>query len=194
MRSRRGPPTSTAAMRSRRWRTRSPTAPRRHEVEQLADAFLASEAVIQIAESPKGERFTTRRIWELEREALAAVERMRADGPAPAGELVAARVIHARPTLKADQAEMVRRLLTSPEGVAVVIGEAGTGKTYRDRRRGARAGRRRGSSCAPRRRPGARRTCCATRACRRRSSPACWSSSTAPSTRAAMAWGRDRCC
>jgi conjugative relaxase-like TrwC/TraI family protein len=29
------------------------------EVEQLADAFLASEAVIQIAESPKGERFTT---------------------------------------------------------------------------------------------------------------------------------------
>ena len=49
---------------------------------------------------------------------------------APAGELIAARVIHARPTLKADQREMVRRLLTSPEGVAVVIGEAGTGKTF----------------------------------------------------------------
>ncbi len=30
-----------------------------HEVEQLADAFLASESVIRIAESPKGERFTT---------------------------------------------------------------------------------------------------------------------------------------
>ncbi len=86
--------------------------------------------MIRIAESPKGERFTTRRIWGLEREALAAVERMRVDGPAPAGELVAARVIHARPTLKADQREMVRRLLTNPEGVAVVIGEAGTGKNY----------------------------------------------------------------
>ena len=55
---------------------------------------------------------------------------MRAQGPPPAGELIAARVIGARPTLKADQREMVRRLLSDPEGVAVVIGEAGTGKTF----------------------------------------------------------------
>ena len=66
MRSRRGPPTSTA----RRNPGRRRLAPQRRpgaEVEQLADAFLASESVIRIAESPKGERFTTRRIWELER-------------------------------------------------------------------------------------------------------------------------------
>jgi conjugative relaxase-like TrwC/TraI family protein len=100
------------------------------EVERLADAFLASDSVIQVGESRTGTRYTTRRIWELEREALAAVERMRAQGPTPAGELVAARVIAARPTLKGDQREMVRRLLTGPEGVAVVIGEAGTGKTF----------------------------------------------------------------
>jgi conjugative relaxase-like TrwC/TraI family protein len=100
------------------------------EVERLADAFLASDSVIQIAEGAKGPRYTTRRVWELEREALAAAERMRAQGPDPAGELIAARVIHARPTLKADQREMIRRLLTSPEGVAVVIGEAGSGKTF----------------------------------------------------------------
>ena len=100
------------------------------EVERLADAFLASDSVIQIAEGAKGPRYTTRRIWELEREALAAAERMRAQGPDPAGELIAARVIHARPTLKDDQRELVRRLLANPEGVAVVIGEAGTGKTF----------------------------------------------------------------
>jgi conjugative relaxase-like TrwC/TraI family protein len=100
------------------------------EVERLADAFLVSDAVIQIAEGAKGPRYTTRHIWELEREALAAAERMRAQGPDPAGELIAARVIHARPTLKDDQREMIRRLLTSPEGVAVVIGEAGSGKTF----------------------------------------------------------------
>ncbi len=100
------------------------------EIEHLADAYLASESVIQIAESAKGPRYTTRRIWELEREVLAAVERMKTQGPPPAGELIAARVIHSRPTLKADQREMVRRLLTNPEGVAVVIGEAGTGKTF----------------------------------------------------------------
>lgn len=55
---------------------------------------------------------------------------MRSQGPPPAGELIAARVIKSRPTLKDDQREMVHRLLTNPEGVAVVIGEAGTGKTY----------------------------------------------------------------
>jgi conjugative relaxase-like TrwC/TraI family protein len=100
------------------------------EVERLADAFLASDSVLQIAEGAKGPRYTTRRIWELEREALAAAERMRAQGPDPAGKLTAARVIHARPTLKADQREMIRRLLASPEGVTVVIGEAGSGKTF----------------------------------------------------------------
>jgi conjugative relaxase-like TrwC/TraI family protein len=100
------------------------------EIERLADAFLASDSVIQIGDGAKGPRYTTRRIWELEREALAAAERMRAQGPDPAGELIAARVIHARPTLKDDQREMVRRLLTNPERVAVVIGEAGSGKTF----------------------------------------------------------------
>jgi conjugative relaxase-like TrwC/TraI family protein len=99
-------------------------------VERMADEYLASDVVIRIAEARKGARYTTRRIWELEREALAAVERMRAQGPPPAGELIAARVICAHPTLKADQRELVHRLLTNPEGVAVVIGEAGTGKTF----------------------------------------------------------------
>lgn len=99
-------------------------------IERMADEYLASDAVIQIAQARKGARYTTRRIWELEREALAAVERMRAQGLRPAGELIAARVIESRPTLKTDQRELVRRLLTNPEGVAVVVGEAGTGKTF----------------------------------------------------------------
>ena len=100
------------------------------DVERLADEFLAAESVIQIAESAKGSRYTTRRIWELEREALAAVERMSAGRASIAGELIAARVIESRPTLKADQREMVRRLLANPERIAVVIGEAGTGKSF----------------------------------------------------------------
>jgi hypothetical protein len=99
-------------------------------VERMADEYLASDAVIQIAEAQKGARYTTRRIWELERDALAAVERMRVQGPPPAGELIAARVIAARPTLKDDQRALVHRLLSNPEGVVVVIGEAGTGKTF----------------------------------------------------------------
>jgi conjugative relaxase-like TrwC/TraI family protein len=99
-------------------------------VERLADEFLASEAVIQIADTAKGPRYTTRRIWGLEREALAAVERMKAERATIAGELIAVRIVESRPTLKADQRELVGRLLANPEQVVVVIGEAGTGKTF----------------------------------------------------------------
>ncbi|HSK50454.1 MAG TPA: MobF family relaxase [Solirubrobacterales bacterium] len=100
------------------------------EVERQADAFLSSEEVIHLGSGPKGERFTTREVWETEREALAAVERLKASGPSPAGELAAERTLISRPTLKTDQEAMVRRLLTERSGIAVVIGEAGAGKTY----------------------------------------------------------------
>ena len=99
------------------------------EVERIADAFLASEVVIPLAADARTQRYTTRRIWELEREALAAAERLRSDGPAVAGEAIAQRVLAAHPALKADQREMVGRLLAGREGIVIVIGEAGTGKT-----------------------------------------------------------------
>jgi conjugative relaxase-like TrwC/TraI family protein len=101
-----------------------------HEIETTADAFLASDSVVTVSETAKGTRYTTKRIWELEREALAAAERMASEPRGEAGELVAARVIAARPTLKPDQREMVRRLLAGREGITVVIGEAGTGKSF----------------------------------------------------------------
>jgi conjugative relaxase-like TrwC/TraI family protein len=100
------------------------------EVLRMADEFLASDQVLRVSESPRGERFTTQRIWGLERDALAIAERMRQEPRGQADELIAARVAEARPTLKSDQREMVRRLLSDPEGIAVVVGEAGTGKTF----------------------------------------------------------------
>jgi len=101
------------------------------EIEARADAFLASPEVIRIAETAKGERFTTRRIWELERRALAAAEQMQgATDRAVVGDRVIANVIALRPGLKADQREMISGLLGSGKGIEIVIGEAGTGKTY----------------------------------------------------------------
>jgi conjugative relaxase-like TrwC/TraI family protein len=101
------------------------------EVQALADTFLASEAVIRISETPRGERFTTARIWELEQHALASAEEMADAGDsAVVGEVVLTRVIDARPSLKDDQRAMVERLLAGGEGLAIVVGEAGTGKTY----------------------------------------------------------------
>jgi conjugative relaxase-like TrwC/TraI family protein len=101
------------------------------EVVELADAFLSRPEVVRIAETPKGARFTTREIWELEQKALGTVEKM-----APPQEcgvvsgVVVSRVLVQRPSLKPDQRRLVERLLSGGEGVIVVVGEAGTGKTY----------------------------------------------------------------
>jgi conjugative relaxase-like TrwC/TraI family protein len=101
------------------------------EVCELADAFLQTPDVIGIATTAKGERFTTRAIWELERTALDRVEAMAArEDAAVVSEIVVARVLAKRPSMKADQEAMVRRLLGGGERVIVVVGEAGTGKTY----------------------------------------------------------------
>jgi conjugative relaxase-like TrwC/TraI family protein len=101
------------------------------EIEATADAFLASEQVLAIGATAKGERYTTLRIWELEQRALAsAAEMTKRRDRAEVPEIVIARVLDARPSMKPDQHEMVSRLLGGGEGLVVVIGEAGTGKTY----------------------------------------------------------------
>ena len=101
------------------------------EVVELADAYLSRPDVISIAETPRGERYTTRAIWELEKKALASAAAMGSSSDrAAVDELVVARVLAERPSMKPDQEAMVRRLLTGGEGLVVVVGEAGTGKTY----------------------------------------------------------------
>jgi conjugative relaxase-like TrwC/TraI family protein len=100
------------------------------EVAQTADAYLATDHVIKLAESPSGDRYTTARIWQLEQQALATAERMRAESRALASPAIVERVIAERPTLMPDQRQMVRRLLSGQEGIAIVIGEAGAGKSY----------------------------------------------------------------
>jgi conjugative relaxase-like TrwC/TraI family protein len=101
------------------------------EVVELADIYLTSADVIRIAATARGERFTTRAIWELEQKALATVEAMAVTSDrAVVSEIVVARVLDARHSMKPDQRAMVERLLGGGEGVIVVVGEAGTGKTY----------------------------------------------------------------
>ena len=101
------------------------------EVERLSDSFLSCDAVIRVGESAKGERFTTRRIWGLERTALETAQRMQNTGDrAQLDAMTVERVLAAHPSLKTDQAAMVRALLGDGAGLSVVIGEAGTGKTF----------------------------------------------------------------
>ncbi|MDP9384489.1 MAG: relaxase domain-containing protein, partial [Actinomycetota bacterium] len=119
-------------------------------VELLADRFLASNHVVPLigVEAEQVERSFRRRDGRtipLAREEqrfstpeLLAVERRLLDVAAeychPVGGPRQRRAVRsalaARPTLAAEQAEMVGRLLLGDEGVAVVVGRAGTGKTF----------------------------------------------------------------
>ncbi|HET7445317.1 MAG TPA: MobF family relaxase [Solirubrobacterales bacterium] len=100
-------------------------------IEAAADAFLASPDIVALGAGAKGERYTTKAIWELERRALETAGELAeaSDGPL-AGELLSARALSARPTMKPDQREMVEALLSGHGRLAIVIGEAGTGKSY----------------------------------------------------------------
>ncbi|HXV05909.1 MAG TPA: MobF family relaxase [Solirubrobacterales bacterium] len=101
------------------------------EVERLAEEFLASETVISLGASAKGERYTTARIWEIEQRALEASRRLASvNDRACLDELAIERVLAGEPKLKADQRQMVRGLLGDGAGLSVVVGEAGTGKSY----------------------------------------------------------------
>jgi conjugative relaxase-like TrwC/TraI family protein len=101
------------------------------EVEALADAFLASGSVIEIAQTPRGPRFTSERIWRLEQRALSVAAQMHgAAGLAVVDPILVARVLDSHPSLKPDQRAMVEQLLGGGRALEVVIGEAGSGKTY----------------------------------------------------------------
>jgi conjugative relaxase-like TrwC/TraI family protein len=101
------------------------------EVEGIADAFLAGSSVIRIAETPRGPRYTTERIWQLERRALVAAAQMATgSGHAIADPIVVSRVLATRSTMNSDQRAMVERLTRGGEQLVVVVGHAGTGKTY----------------------------------------------------------------
>ncbi|HEY2053951.1 MAG TPA: MobF family relaxase, partial [Solirubrobacterales bacterium] len=101
------------------------------DVEELADAFLALGSIVAVGETAKGPRYTTEKVWEIERQALAAARAMAADGGhAAVAEAAVARVLAGRPSMKSDQRAMVERLTGGGEGLVVVVGEAGTGKTF----------------------------------------------------------------
>ncbi len=125
-------------------------------VERLADALLDEEAggvvaldraggrvqtlssrdVIRrpdgtvVAAVPDDRRYSTPELLALETRTLrAAVERTDA-AVATVGNDIVDRVLTDRPSISDEQAEMVRRLTGSGAGVEVVVGKAGTGKTY----------------------------------------------------------------
>jgi conjugative relaxase-like TrwC/TraI family protein len=103
----------------------------RSELEGLADRFLTERAVSVVAE-----RTVEERRWSTP-ELLAVEQRLVAGATGRAGEQTAMvshdavrAALAAHPTAGADQHGMVRDACQGGAGVAVVVGRAGTGKTF----------------------------------------------------------------
>jgi conjugative relaxase-like TrwC/TraI family protein len=103
----------------------------RSELEGLADRFLEERAVSVVADRTLGERrWSTPELLEVEQHLVAgALERRSEQAAVCSSEAVRAAVAE-HPTVGEDQAGMVRDLALSGDGVRVVVGKAGTGKTY----------------------------------------------------------------
>ncbi len=111
-------------------------------IDALTERFVASDAVVTLIgrgrlgdrkDERRGRderRWSTPEMLAVERALLdAALARQSAAAGVVPQELVGA-ALAARPTLVADQAAMVERLTTSGAGVDVVVGKAGSGKTF----------------------------------------------------------------
>ena len=116
------------------------------DVEAMADGFLASGDVVplegtgplgrfRLSDSPiaagtQESRYSTVEMLATERRVIECAVTRRLDDVAVVHPAVLSAALEARPSLHPDQAAMVARLVTSGAGVELVVGKAGTGKTY----------------------------------------------------------------
>jgi hypothetical protein len=103
----------------------------RAELEGLADRFLEERAVSVVADRTLGERrWSTPELLEVEQRLVAGALERRSDQAAVCSPEAVRAALAEHPTVGEDQAGMVRDLALSGDGVRVVVGKAGTGKTY----------------------------------------------------------------
>jgi hypothetical protein len=101
------------------------------ELEALADRFLAERAVSVVSEHAIGERhYATPELLAVEQRLIdAAVSRAGEQAGVCAHDTLRD-TLTAHPAIGTDQAAMVRDIAQGGQGVSVVVGKAGTGKTY----------------------------------------------------------------
>ncbi|MEA2233456.1 MAG: hypothetical protein QOD83_3272, partial [Solirubrobacteraceae bacterium] len=96
---------------------------------QRADVIRRADGrtVSAIADTP---RYSTVELLATEQQVIEGVMARQGEGAGVANDEALQQAIAARPTLGADQAQMVQRLCTDGDGVQVAIGPPGTGKTF----------------------------------------------------------------
>jgi conjugative relaxase-like TrwC/TraI family protein len=103
----------------------------RAELEGLADRFLAEQAVAVVAERAVEERrWSTPELLAVEQHLVAAATDRIGEQTAIVSHDAVRAAFQAHPTAGADQQAMVRDICQGGTGVALVVGRAGTGKTF----------------------------------------------------------------
>jgi hypothetical protein len=103
----------------------------RAELEDLADRFLVEQAVAVVAEWALEERrWSTPELLGVEQQLVTAATGRVGEEAAMVGHDAVRDALAAHPTAGEDQAAMVRDVCKGGGGVALVVGRAGTGKTF----------------------------------------------------------------
>jgi conjugative relaxase-like TrwC/TraI family protein len=103
----------------------------RTELEGLADRFLAERAVSVVADRALEERrWSTPDLLAVEQQLVTSATSRTEEQTARASHQAVGEALAAHPTAGVDQQAMVRDLCQGGQGVAVVVGRAGTGKTF----------------------------------------------------------------
>jgi conjugative relaxase-like TrwC/TraI family protein len=100
-------------------------------LEELADRFLTEQAVSVVAERALEERrWSTPELLAVEQRLVAAATGRAGEHTAVVSHQAVRAALQAHPSAGHDQQGMVRDLCQGGAGVAVVVGKAGTGKTF----------------------------------------------------------------
>jgi ATP-dependent exoDNAse (exonuclease V) alpha subunit len=103
----------------------------RTELEALADRFVAERAVSVVADRALEERrWSTPDLLAVEHRLVASATGRTGEQAAGVSHQTVREALAAHPTAGADQQAMVRDVCQGGHGVAVVVGRAGTGKTF----------------------------------------------------------------
>ena len=103
----------------------------RAELEGLADRFLAERAVSVVADRALEERrWSTPNLLAVEQRLVASATDRTGEQTAVTSHQTVREALAAHPTAGPDQQAMVRDLCQGGQGLAVVVGRAGTGKTF----------------------------------------------------------------
>jgi conjugative relaxase-like TrwC/TraI family protein len=101
------------------------------ELEALADRFLAERSVSVVSEHAIGERhYATPELLAVEQRLIEAVVSRAGEQAGVCSHETLRATLAAHPTIGADQAAMVRDITQGGQGVSLVVGKAGAGKTY----------------------------------------------------------------